>query len=324
MRVFKQVACAWALAAFGLAAAAQTWQMATPYPDSNFHTQNVKAFVADVAEATDGKLKINVHSAGSLIKHPEIKNAVRSRQVEIGEFFVSILSNENPIFALDSIPFVAASFDDARRLYEASGPVIAEVLGRQGIKVLYSVAWPPQGLYADRAIEDVKDMRGLKFRVYNSQLERFAELVGALPAQVEVPDLAQAFSTGRVNLMLTSTSTGVDTSAWDYLTHFYDVKAYLPRNIVVVNQRVFDALDADVQQAILDAAEKAAARGEQMAEEDHMAKRDVMEEHGIKISDGSEALNSEFHKLGEQMGQEWAKRAGDMGEQVLDAYHKAQ
>lgn len=321
MRVFKQVACAWALAAFGLAASAQTWQMATPYPDSNFHTQNVKAFVADVAEATDGKIKINVHSAGSLIKHPEIKNAVRSRQIQIGEFFISILANENPIYALDSVPFVATSFEDARKLYAASKPELEKELNKQGLKVLYSVAWPPQGLYSDRPIEKIEDLRGLKFRVYNSQLARLAQLVNAVPAQVEVPDLAQAFTTGRVNAMLTATSTGVDTKAWDYLKYFYDVKAYLPKNIVVVNQRVFDALPADEQQAVIDAAAKAETRGWQMAEADHQAKKQVLADHGMHVSDGTEALNAELHKIGARMATEWSRAAGQPGDAVLQTYH---
>lgn len=299
---------------------AETWQMATPYPETNFHTKNVLQFAKEIEDATGGKLQIKVHAAGSLIKHPEIKNAVRSRQIQIGEFFVSILANEDPVFALDSVPFVAVSFDDARRLYTASKETLEAVLARQGIKVLYSVAWPPQGLYTDRPVEKVDDLRGLKFRVYNAQLARLAQLVGAVPAQVEVPDVPQAFSTGRVNAMLTSTSTGVDTKAWDYLKYFYDVKAFLPKNVVVVNQKTFDALEPAVQKAILDAAAAAEKRGWEVAAADHIAKRDVMAQHGINVSDGSDELNAGLKRIGEQMGEAWSKEAGAQGEAIMKAY----
>lgn len=299
---------------------AETWQMATPYPETNFHTKNVLQFAKEIEDATGGKLQIKVHAAGSLIKHPEIKNAVRSRQIQIGEFFVSILANEDPVFALDSVPFVAVSFDDARRLYAASKETLEAVLARQGIKVLYSVAWPPQGLYTDRPVEKVDDLRGLKFRVYNAQLARLAQLVGAVPAQVEVPDVPQAFSTGRVNAMLTSTSTGVDTKAWDYLKYFYDVKAFLPKNVVVVNQKTFDALEPAVQKAILDAAAAAEKRGWEVAAADHIAKRDVMAQHGINVSDGSDELNAGLKRIGEQMGEAWSKEAGAQGEAIMKAY----
>ncbi|MER1939426.1 TRAP transporter substrate-binding protein [Castellaniella sp. FW104-16D08] len=324
MAAFKTIAAGLAITLASVGAQAETWQMATPYPESNFHTKNVLQFVQDIQAATDGKLEIKVHSAGSLIKHPEIKNAVRSRQIQIGEFFISILSNENPIYALDSVPFVATSFKDARKLYAASKPELEKELGKQGLKVLYSVAWPPQGLYADRPIEKIEDLNGLKFRVYNSQLARLAQLVNAVPAQVEVPDLAQAFTTGRVNAMLTATSTGVDSKAWDYLKYFYDVKAYLPKNVVVVNQKIFDALPAGEQKAILDAAAKAETRGWEMAEADHQAKKQVLADHGMHVSDGSDALNNSLHKIGAQMAAEWSKQAGQMGETVLKAYHDAQ
>lgn len=323
MRLFKLMVAGLTVALSTSVAYAETWQMATPYPESNFHTKNVIQFAKDIDTATDGKLQIKIHSAGSLIKHPEIKNAVRSRQIQMGEFFISILANENSIYALDSVPFVASSFDEARQLYKASRPELDKQLNKQGIKVLYSVAWPPQGLYADRPIEKVADLEGLKFRVYNSQLARLAQLVGAVPAQVEVPDLAQAFTTGRVNAMLTATSTGVDTKAWDYLKYFYDVKAYLPKNIVVVNQSVFDALDPSIQKAILEAAAAAETRGWDMAEADHLAKKQVLADHGMHVADGSNELNAELHKVGAQMAAEWGKQAGEVGEQVLDAYNKS-
>src|SRR6185295_7945870 len=58
-------------AACATAAQAQTkWDMPTPYSDNEFHTLNVKRFVADVKSAAGGQLDITVHTNGSLIKHP--------------------------------------------------------------------------------------------------------------------------------------------------------------------------------------------------------------------------------------------------------------
>ncbi|MGB3705132.1 MAG: TRAP transporter substrate-binding protein [Castellaniella sp.] len=320
MRFCTTIVAGMAFALSAVTAQAETWQMATPYPESNFHTQNILQFAKDVNAATDGKLQIKVHAAGSLIKHQEIKNAVRSQQIQIGEFIISNLANENPIFALDSVPFVAVSFEDSRKLYQVSKPAIEEELGRQNVKVLFSVPWPPQGLYTDRPVEKIEDLHGLKFRAYSPQTERLAQLAGAVPTQVEVPDLAQAFTTGRVNAMLTSTSTGVNTKAWDYLKYFYDVAAFLPKNIVVVNQRVFDALDPATQKAVLESAATAEKRGWDMAATDHVDQRKVLQEHGITVGNGSEALNASLQEIGKAMGSEWSKEAGERGETILKAY----
>lgn len=322
MKFYKTLFASMAALVISGGAQADNWQMATPYPESNFHTQNILQFVNDLDVATDGKLKVNVHAAGSLIKHQEIKNAVRSQQIEMGEFIISNLANENPMFALDSVPFLAVSFEDSKKMYDVSKTKLEDLLGRQNMKVLFSVPWPPQGLYTDRPVEKIEDLSGVKMRAYSPQTERLAQLAGAVPTQVEVPDLAQAFTTGRVNAMITSTSTGVNTTAWDYLSHFYDVAAFLPKNIVVVNKRAFEGLDAATQKVVLNAAAVAEERGWKMSEADHMAQRKVLQERGIKVSNGSDALNASLREIGSKMGAEWSKEAGAEGEAVLKDYSK--
>ncbi|VAV87255.1 TRAP transporter solute receptor, unknown substrate 5, partial [hydrothermal vent metagenome] len=247
------------------AAQAQNWDMPTPYSDAVFHTANIIEFAADVKAATGGALDITVHSAGSLFKHPDIKNAVRDRQVQIGEFFLSRLSNEDAAFGLDSQPFLAASYDEAARLWQVQKPVITELLAKQNLMPLFAVPWPAQGLYTKKEIKTVDDLSGLKFRAYNAALESFATLAGAAPTQVEAPDIPQAFATGQVEAMITSPSTGASSKAWDFLSHYTPINAWVPKNIVVVNKQVFDALDADTQAAILAAAATAEKRGWEMS-----------------------------------------------------------
>ena len=215
---------------------AETWDMPTPYPDKTFHTVNIIQFADDVKAATDGKLEIKVHSAGSLFKHKEIKGAVRGGQVPIGEFFLSLLANENPVFGADSQPFLATNYDDAMKLWAAQKPIITPLFEKQRLMPLFSVPWPPQSLYTKKAINTIDDLKGLKFRTNNPTLEKFAKTVGAAPTQIEVPDIPQAFTTGRVEAMLTSPSTGANTKAWDFVEYFTDIQAWVPKNIVVVNK----------------------------------------------------------------------------------------
>ena len=196
----KLIAAAAAAAAFAASPAlAQTkWDMPTPYPDANFHTQNIAKFADDAKRATNGGLEIKIHSNGSLFKHPEIKNAVRGGQVPIGEFLLSRLANENAVFEVDSVPFLATSYDDAKRLWAASRSATEKLLDKEGLMVLFSVPWPPQGLYAKSQVNAIDDLKGVKFRAYNTATEKLAKLAGAVPTQIEVPDIPQAFSTGQI------------------------------------------------------------------------------------------------------------------------------
>ncbi|MEM8849510.1 MAG: TRAP transporter substrate-binding protein [Pseudomonadota bacterium] len=302
--------------------AAQNWDMPTPYGDSTFHTVNIAQFADDVREATDGALDITIHSAGSLFPHAEIKNAVRSRQVPIGEFLLSRLSNEDAAFELDAQPFVATSIEDAKTLWDAQKPVITELLAEQGLMPLFSVPWPAQGLYTNGQIDRVEDLSGLRFRAYNAALEEMATIAGAAPVQVEVPDIPQAFSTGQVEAMITSSSTGANTSAWDYLSHFSPINAWLPKNIVVVNQRMFDSLDADVQQAVLDAAAAAEIRGWEMSAAEDAAKIAELEAGGITVYPPSDTLTEGLQGIGAQMLENWKADASEAGLSILSAFQE--
>ncbi len=301
-------------------AAAETWDMPTPYGDATFHTQNIAQFAEDVARATDGALEIKVHSAGSLFPHAEIKNAVRSRQVPIGEFFLSRLSNEDPAFGVDSLPFLATSYEDAARLWEAQKPVIAELLAEQGLMPLYSVPWPAQGLYTRKEIKSVDDLSGLRFRAYNATLEEFARRAGASPVQVEAPDIPQAFSTGQVEAMITSPSTGANSKAWDFLTHYTPINAWIPKNIVVVNKRAFDRLDPAVQEAVLKAAAEAEKRGWEMSRAEAEAKTKIMADNGMIIAEPSPELMAGLKKIGAEMLEGWKAGASDQAKSILEAY----
>jgi len=320
VRVFAGLMLAGCLAT---AASAQTkWDMPTPYPDGNFHTRNVAMFAADVAKATNGSLTIAVHSAGSLIKHAEIKRSVRQGTTPIGEILESLASNEAAVYGLDSVPFLATGYDASKKLYAAQKPYLQKQLASEGLVLLYSVPWPPQGLYAKREIKSVDDLKGLKFRTYNAMIGRIAALAGAIPTQIEVPDLPTAFATGRVDMMITSASTGVDTKAQDYLTHYIDTQAWLPRNIVFVNKEAFDKLSAAEKKAVIDAAKAAEERGWKMSIEEMTIKTKALKDAGIKVTAPTPALKAGFAKIGDTIAGEWAKAAGADGAAMLAAFRK--
>jgi TRAP-type C4-dicarboxylate transport system substrate-binding protein len=305
------------------AASAQTkWDMPTPYPDGNFHTRNIALFAADVAKATNGSLTITVHSAGSLIKHAEIKRAVRQGTAPIGEIIESLASNESPVYAIDSLPFLATGYDASKKLYDAQKPFLQKQLASEGLMLLFSVPWPPQGFYAKKEIKSVAELKGMKFRTYNATIGRIAALAGAIPTQIEVPDLPTAFATGRVDVMITSASTGVDTKAQDYLTNYIDTQAWLPRNIVFVNKAAFDKLTPAQQKAVTEAAKTAETRGWKMSVEEMTVKTKALIAAGIKVTPPTPEFKAGLAKIGDEITAEWEKAAGADGKAMLAAFKK--
>lgn len=310
-----------ALAVLALPAMAETWDMPTPYGDSVFHTQNIIQFAEDVSDATGGDLEITVHSAGSLYAHPEIKDSVRRGLAPIGETLMSRLANEDPIFAIDSIPFLASNYEDAEKLWQASRPMVEEKLAEQGLTLLFAVPWPGQSLYTTGPVESTADMEGVAFRAYNNATERLAQLMGAVPTQIETGDIPTAFATGRAGAMITSPSTGVSSQAWDFVSNYTELQAWLPKNMVIVNTRALDALPDDTRAALMEAAAEAEARGWEMSANETAAQIATLKENGMTVSDPSDQLSEELLAIGETMTGEWLSDAGDDGKSVIDTYY---
>jgi TRAP-type C4-dicarboxylate transport system substrate-binding protein len=306
----------------GLAQAQTKWDLPAGYPASNFHTENLVQFAADVDKASGGKLKITVHANGSLFKAPEIKRAVQGGQAQIGEILLVNFENENPIYGLDGIPFLATSYTEAKKLGAAQKPALDKLLAAQGMKLLYTVAWPPQGIYANKEIASVADMRGLKWRAYSPATAKIAELVGAQPVTVQAAELSQALATGLVNSYMSSGATGYDTKTYESLKYWYDTQAWLPKNAIIVNQAAFNALDAATQQAVLKAAADAEVRGWKMSQEKNDWYKKALTEKGMKIVPPSAKLASDMKQVGSIMLADWEKKAGADGAAVLGAYRK--
>ena len=308
-----------ALAAAPALATKVKWDMPTPYADGVHHTKNVRQFAEDVNKATGGEVEIVVHSGASLFKHPEIHRAVRTGQVPIGEMFMGLLGNDNPLFKADNIPFLASDFESAKKLWDASRPAIEKALEKEGLRLLYAVPWPPQGFYTKQPVRSAKDLEGLKMRAYSPTTARLAVLLKATPTTVQTPEIPQAFSTGIIEAMVTSPTTGVSSQAWDFVDHYTDTRAWIPKNMVIVNARAFKRLDEKQQQAILAAAAAAEKRGWEMAQAETEAKTKTLAEQGMKVSAPSDQLKQELQEIGRIMSEEWAAEAGEEGRQILQA-----
>jgi TRAP-type C4-dicarboxylate transport system substrate-binding protein len=311
-----------ALAAFAaFSAHAQTkWDMPTPYSDGEFHTRNVKQFADDVKKNTNGAVDITVHSNGSLIKHPDILRAVSTGQVNIAEFLLGQFGNEDPVFAADNVPFVAPGYDNALKFYQAQKPVLEKKLQGRGMKLLYAVAWPGQGIYTRDPVKVPADFKGLKMRTYSPLTSRLAELLGTTPVQAQVPDIPQMFATGAMQTMVTSSATGTASKAWEFVKNYYKTNAWNPKNVVVVHERAFARLPKDQQEGILKAATAAEPRGWEMSKQRERDADEMLAKNGVTVAEPSAELKAALTKIGEQMAAEWEKAAGADGQAILKAY----
>ncbi len=301
---------------------AQAWDMPMAYPASNFHSEMGVMFADRVRALTDGAIDITVHAGGALIGGSDIKRAIQTGQVPIGERLMSGHANEDPILAWDNVPFLATTYADNQRLWEAARGPVNEVLAEQNLVTLYTCPWPGQGFYFDQAVESSADTQGIKFRSYNAATATFAEALGMIPVQVEAAELSQALATGVVSAFISSGSTGYDSQVWEQLSHYYKVNAWLPRNYVMVNGDVWAGLDADMQAAVQEAADEVGAACLARSEELTNFYFSELEANGMTVADAGPEFLAELQEIGAGMQAQWLEDTGEAGQAILDAYRE--
>jgi len=230
--------------------------------------------------------------------------------------------NEWQIYGADGLPFLADSYDAAMKLYKAQKPMIEKKLAEQGLVLLYSVAWPPQGIYTKKPINSAADLKGVKWRAYSPATARIADLVGAQPVTVQAAELQQALATGVVESTMTSGATGVDSKLYENLKYYYDTQAWLPKNMVIVNKKAFDALDKPSQDAVLKAAATAEARGLAASQRVNTETLAKLKANGMQVLAPSAQLKADLKKVGDVMLKEWLEKAGPEGKALVDAYQR--
>ncbi len=322
LRLATTLAVGLAVAALPSVQAQTKWDLPAGYAASNFHTENLVQFAADVDKATAGKLKITVHANASLFKANEIKRAVQGGQAQIGEVLVSNFSNEWPLFGADALPFLADSYDEAVKLWKVQRPMFDKKLDEQGLMALYAVPWPPQGIYTKKPLAAAADLKGVKWRAYNPQTSRIAELVGAQPVTVQAAELSQALATGVVESYMSSGSTGWDSKTYEHLKFWYDTQAWLPKNLVLVNIAAFKALDKPTQDALLKAGADAETRGLASSKKANAETLEKLKGAGMQILPPSPQLKADLKKVGDTMLKEWLEKAGPEGKHLVDAFQK--
>ena len=319
--LFRAAALASAtLALAGPALAATQWTMASGYPETSFFTKNIRQFIAAVEERTKGELKIDLRSHDSLIKLDNIKRAVQSGQVQIGEIRMGVYGNEQEMFNLDNIPGVVPTFDKSWKLMEAQKPFYDEWFGRNGMRVITYVAWPGQGFFTADPINSLDDLKGVKLRIYSQQTQVMGEKLGTQAIILPFAEVPQAFATGMIEALWTSAQSGTDVQVWDYLDVFTYTGTMHNKNAVIVNERALRALPDDIRKIVLEEGEAATARGWELAKAASEERENVLKEHGITINQAPQDVLDRIDEIGKEMVADWMTRASDAEKAVYEAY----
>jgi len=293
------------------------------YPDSNFHTKGAQAFAELVKQKTDGTVLITVHPGGSLgFKGPELLKSVKDATLPMSDILMGVVSGSDEIFGLSTIPLLVSSYDEAREFYSAAKPYYEKACEKWNQKLLYAAPWPRSGLFTKKPVTSLEDIAGLKIRTYDKNGAEFLQRAGASPQSLPWGEVYTALSTGLIDSVLTSATSGKDGKFWEVLANFTKINYSYPLNMMTINMDYWNSLSPDQQQAMLEAAaatEDAQWQASQKSVVDSLA---ILEENGMAIAEMTPELKASLEQIAGEMRKDMKAQAGEDFNAALAAFNK--
>ncbi len=308
-----------------VAASAQTpvtWELVDEYPETAIPGQADLYFAQAVATATQGAVVIApIAGAKSGLRSKDQVAAVKDGKFAMANSFGGALSGESPVFLLSSLPFVAASADDSRKLYDTAKPLYDKLFAERGQKLLFVTPWPPSGIWAAKPVDSVAALKALKIRTYDETGTEMFNAAGAKASVVSYADLTPKLESGEINAVLSSGDGGAGRKLWTYLPNFSEIVYAVPLSFGTVSLDKWKALPAPTQAAI----EKAGA--DTTAHQWEVLKTRVaenyvrMRENGVTIDEHPpQPVMQELGAAAKSTLSAWKTTAGPDAAKILDDF----
>jgi TRAP-type C4-dicarboxylate transport system substrate-binding protein len=305
------------------AVGAQTaWDMPTEYPQNAMPGLGVVTFAKHVAELSAGKLQIRPSfDAAAGIRSAGMLTAIAEGRVQAGDAFAGALETEDAIFALPSLPFLATSIADAKRLADLARPFLSAALQRKGLRLLYLTPWPPSGIWSKTPLKTASDLPSLSIRTYDKISSEVFASIGAKATPISFADTMPRLVDGSINAVLSSGDGGSGRKLWEFLPYFSEITYSLPLSVASVNQAVYDGLAPDLQEAI-DAAGRQTEIELWLALSTRLQENyQRMRQNGVTIdSNPAPAIVEAFQSGAAAAQRAWCMRSGPVCIQILDAF----
>lgn len=313
----------WGLSHGHAPAQTQVWDMPTEQAQGTLTGEANLFFARRVHDKTNGAITIRVHFGGALgYRSTDQYDAVTNGAVVLADTYTGPIVGYDPIWQVSALPFLTRGVDDAWRLYQASKPTYEAILARDGQLLLYTIPWPPSGIWARKPIQKPSDLQGLRIRSFDPISHRTFAAAGARPTTLTFADVVPQLTTGGIEAVLTSSEGGFFNKFTDLLSHFTIINYALPLSIVHMNKRRWDSLPQAHRQAVAEAAAETEAMIWQRIRTREADVMERMRAAGTIIIEASPELMESLQRAAEGAIAEWLTRAGARGQAILAAYRR--
>jgi len=302
-----------------------TWDLTNDYAASSLPGQVDQFFADRLAELSGGDIDLTLHLGGALgYSSQDAFDAVRTGAVDLADASTAFWGGIEPIFRLSSLPFLLASADESRLLYEAAREHYEAVLVENNQTLLYAVPWPPSGIWANAPLGSLDDLSGLEIRSYDATSTTTLDALGAAPVQLPWGDVVPQLAANAISAVLTSADGGISAQFWEHLDHFVEINYAMPLSMTTLNLDAYESLTPEQQEIVRTAAAEAEAFAWEALATRTAENYEILAERGVTVVDDlPDTFVDEMIAAGAATHEQWAADVGEVGESILSDFRDA-
>lgn len=308
-----------------------TVKIADHFPAGHVIPQTLtKPWMTRVEELTGKRVKFTHFPAQQLVKQVEALGALQRRVVDIALVNPGLFPTE---FALTGVAFLPNGYDSVAHGGRAlqrflQHPAVQNEFRRAGVRPLLIEPLDAYEALTDRPVKTPGDLRGLKIRAAGEGQVWAARAVGATPVTLAAPEMYTAMQRRTLDGVLFAYSIAKSYKLGEVIKHgTIGANIAYAHVLYCVNEHAWSSWPADVQAAMIKAAEEIMPKAWAELDKATLATIDGFRAAGVVITDvGKIGARQEWQAALRPVSEQWAttmKGRGLPGAEVLEAWDKA-
>jgi TRAP-type transport system periplasmic protein len=219
-------------------------------PSTAFPCIQMERWGKEVEKRTNGKVKIQTFPGGTLLAAKMVYEGVIQGQADIGNPTMGYTPGRFPVSEAFDLPL---GFTSAK----AASMTLYEYLTKnkpkefEQTKLLTAFTSAPANIMSSKPIKSLKDLKGLELRVSGSSSD-VVKVLGGTPVAMPMPDTPEALQKGVVKGAVSSMEVLQDLNFAAYCPYATNLNLFTVGFVVVMNQKKWDGLPADVKKVFED------------------------------------------------------------------------
>lgn len=264
---------------------ATSLKIATIAPDGSFWMKEVQKGADEIAERTEGRVKLRVYPGGTMGNDQTVLRKMRIGQLHGGMMTLSSLSSVAPNMQVYGLPLVFRSYDEVDYVRQRMDQLLMKSLEDNGYISFGVIEGGFAYIMSNKPATNLDDVRGQKAWVPEGDVvgEAILQAAGISPVPLPVSDVLTGLQTGLIDTVAGPPVGAVALQWFTRTKYFTDMPILYSYGSIVFSQRAFLKLSEADRAIVREVMSRVSATLDEQTRRDNQNAREALAKQGLEF-----------------------------------------